>query len=527
MADDNRSLLTGHARQGASTMPRTLWLGDYRVSRNQLSLISGVDDLRFATSFWYGEIDLLDLRAALGDEFFRKLVFHIAAFEANQLGSLAPDLFDLGPFSDLYTDRFATLWSTVFARVWAQWRYEHDCPDYLGPQILGRTGRTIPPVGNRPPSPIETLAMCGGGKDSLVALRLLERAGIPYASLGYAHSIYGNPEAQHSLLDRLLDCCQPRGRYRQWVYDDFLHSPVIALRPDFGARSLTAAETPSSVFGALPLMLAAGFKNLVVGHERSADTGNLVWTVTGEDVNHQWGKSLEAERLLNEYIRSELIEDVSYFSVLKPLYDVAIFALLTEHEDAVARTHSCNLRKPWCEECAKCAYVWINYMAYLSPDVVLPMFRTNLLDNPTNELAFRQMLGLEDHTPFECVGQVDEARLAFELCRRRGLRGQAMEIFEREVPAVDVAEILERRGCVDLSNSGIPAEIRIRLDPLLLNAQVSVEHLRHTLEQSTPDSESSSITLLIKPAEDAADQFVTGVGVATERVEAQISVSTR
>ena len=43
----------------------------------------------------------------------------------------------------------------------------------------------------------------------------------------------------------------------------------------------------------------------------------------------------------------------------------------------------------------------------------------NLLELPENQLSFRQLLGLEAHTPFECVGGVPEARLAFELCCRK------------------------------------------------------------------------------------------------------------
>ncbi|MGH2534463.1 MAG: hypothetical protein ACRDJW_19520 [Thermomicrobiales bacterium] len=190
-------------------MPRVLWLGDYRVSPHQLSLEFGVDALRFTTSYWYSDVDLLAIERALGRPFFRKLVFHIAAFEANKLGSLAPDRFDLGPFADLYTDAFERLWRTVFRRVWAQWRYEHDRPHYDGPRIDG-TSRACPsPVAIGRPGPVEALVFRGGGKDSLVAMRLLEEAGIPYASYAYAHSIYGRAETQHRLIDGLLDACRP------------------------------------------------------------------------------------------------------------------------------------------------------------------------------------------------------------------------------------------------------------------------------------------------------------------------------
>jgi hypothetical protein len=452
------------------SMARTLWLGEYAVSTNQISLCFGVDDLRFTTSYWYGDLDLRALERDLGAPFFRKLVFHIAAFEANKLGSLAPERFDLGPFADLCTEAFADLWLTVFRRVWAQWRYEHNLPGYLGPAILGTQGPVASAVTVGGVGPVETLAFCGGGKDSLVALRLLERAGIPYASFAYAHSVYGQAAEQHRLIDGLIDTCHPARRHRQWVFDDFLDSPVAELRPDLGVRSLTAAETPSSLFGALPVALAHGYRYLAVAHERSADHGNLVWDATGEEVNHQWGKSLEAERLLAAYVQQELVTDLAYFSILKPLSDVVIFSLLGDHVDAVARTHSCNRKKPWCEECPKCAYVWLNLRAYLPPDALGGMFRSDPLDNPANDVWFRQMLGLAEHTPFECVGQVDEARLAFELCRRRGMQGRAMEMFAREVPPVDVAATLARLTAVDPLHCAMPAGIGEKVLPLLVDA---------------------------------------------------------
>lgn len=107
--------------------------------------------------------------------------------------------------------------------------------------------------------------------------------------------------------------------------------------------------------------------------------------------------------------------------------------MLRQDLDSVPFTHSCNLTKPWCKKCAKCAYVWLNYMAYLPVELVNQMFQVNLFDLPENQLWFRQMLGLEKHTPFECIGQINESRLAFELCRRKGLTGKAMTMFIDEV----------------------------------------------------------------------------------------------
>ena len=120
----------------------------------------------------------------------------------------------------------------------------------------------------------------------------------------------------------------------------------------------------------------------------------------------------------------ELVAGLSYSSVLKPVHDVLIFRALAESLDAVPATHSCNVAKPWCLSCAKCAYVWLGYQAFLPAATNRATFGDrNLLDDPANQLWFEQMLGLADHTPFECIGQIDEARLAFELLRRRGVTG--------------------------------------------------------------------------------------------------------
>ena len=107
-----------------------------------------------------------------------------------------------------------------------------------------------------------------------------------------------------------------------------------------GIRSRICAETPAAIMGAIPVALAHGYQYMSLGHERSADSLNLVWHATGEGINHQWGKSLEAELLIDNYIRQHLISGLTYFSLLKPIHDVVIFSLLNDDRPAVARTHS-------------------------------------------------------------------------------------------------------------------------------------------------------------------------------------------
>jgi hypothetical protein len=440
----------------------TLWLGKHTQSRHQISFEFGLNDLRFNASYWYADVDFNSLKEKYGTEFLLRIFFHIVAFTANTLVSLSPNRFDPGPYSRFCTSNFWELWNAIVRGAWGQWRYEHNMPEYLGPELV-TTPRAVDAVPIKvKPEEVQTLAFCGGGKDTLVSVKLLQRAGVQFDTVDYSSSIYGLASKQHQLCDSLLDAAvvPKTNRRRIWCYDDLTDSPVLDLYPEFGAHGLTAAETPASVFLALPLVLQHGYTDLCFGHERSADTGNLVWERTGEEINHQWGKSSEAQKLINDYIRMNLLVNCNYFSILKPIYDVLIFNLLNQDKDAVVFTHSCNIQKPWCGRCPKCAYVWINYMAYLPGEVVHPIFNgQNLLDVPENQLSFRQMLGLEAHTPFECIGQIDEVKLAFELCRRKGLKGFAMNVFEREVPPVNVTLLMQRYLEIDESCE-LPTNLR-------------------------------------------------------------------
>ncbi len=474
--------------------PGTLWLGRHTRSRHQLSLEFGLDDLRFSASYWYGDVDLVALEERAGQEVLERLYFHIAAFTASTLVSLRPTTFDPGQYQRFCTAEFWSLWTQVVRGVWAQWRFEHDLPDYAGPELLGSPSgspaRPASAAADRPADRPETLAFFGGGKDSVVSLRILERIAGRCDTLVYSSSVYGAADRQHTLCDDLLDSLgtPTATRRRVWAYDDILGSPVLRLSPQRGSSGLTAAETPASLFVALPLVLEHGYKRLCLGHERSADRGNVVWARTGESVNHQWGKTLECERLLAHYLRSQLVDDCHYFSPLKPVHDPLILTMLASDPTSVPFTHSCNVAKPWCGSCAKCAYVWLSYRAYLPPDVVARTFPGlgNLLDAPENQAWFRGLLGLTDHTPFECVGGVDETRLAFELCRRRGVSGDAMAMFEHEIPAVDVEPLLKRYLSVDQVAETCPADLRGPLaGHLLAAADTAWEHFALALRPET------------------------------------------
>lgn len=427
----------------------------------QLFVRCSVNGIQFTSSIWYEGLDLGALSARWGEAFMRRVFFHIAAFEVNKLGSLRADVVDWGSCSDLVTESFEALWRAVFHNVWAQWRYENGVPDYSGPvfEVRPEAARSASP------RPIarnlerdRILSFFAGGKDSLVAAKILEAVDVDYESLTYYASFYGTMASQHDLVGRIMPYIAPLRHRRQWIFDDFLDSPVLELFNPYGARTLTAAETPSSVFGVLPYVLADDVSHIALAHERSADKGQLTWDVTGEEINHQWGKSCEAERLINTYLQNELIEDFSYFSLLKPIYDLSIFNALRRHDEAVPFTHSCNMHKPWCLRCPKCLYVWLGYAAFLDRDVVLETFGADdLLAREDNRRTYRELVGLERRLPFECIGEADEAALLMKLAEARGFGGSVVDACRPALERLDVGAALDRYLAVVAEDTSLPA----------------------------------------------------------------------
>ncbi len=442
-------------------------------SSHQLVLRFTLDRLTFSTTYWYPETDLLELEQRFGREMVERLFLHVALFEINKIASLRPESIHLGRYAGYLTEGLARLWTRIFEKVWAQWRYENSLPDEPPPRFADSiVHRRASPV-RRDRQNGDLLLFCGGGKDSLVAMKLLERAGIPYASLAYSSSVYGAAKPQLRLIDRLLDAGIPTRRHRQIVLDDFFDAPVLELYgEELGVQTVTAAETPGSIFATLPVLLAHGYGYAVLGHEASSNRGNLVWSATGEEVNHQWGKSVEAERLLDDYIRTELIEDIGVFSLLMPIHDPVIFELLQRDERAIVATHSCNIVKPWCRRCPKCAYVWLSYRGYLAEEPVQALFGEELLEVAENYGFFEDMVGLGEHTPFECIGQIEESRLALSLCVARGLAGpRGLELAGR-VPPLDVEGVIDTFARVHADTARLPEHVASRVLPLMEEAAV-------------------------------------------------------
>jgi len=257
------------------------------------------------------------------------------------------------------------------------------------------------------------LVPIGGGKDSVVTLELLRRAGKTIRPL----------------------IMNPRGATRECArVAGFPLEEVLVIRRkidptllDLNAKGYLNGHTPFSAMLAFYTRLASvlsGIPNVALSNESSANES----TVKGSYVNHQYSKSLEFEDDFRAYSPS-----FNYFSFLRPLSELQIamlFSRFTAYHDVF---RSCNVGSKediWCGHCAKCLFAYIILSPFIAPERLNAIFGKSMLDDTTLDLEFRQLLGLAETKPFECVGTVSEVRQALQMAVERWYKDRRPKLLE-------------------------------------------------------------------------------------------------
>jgi len=258
-----------------------------------------------------------------------------------------------------------------------------------------------------PPSPVRldpprlTCVPVGGGKDSIVTIECLKQAGEPLVlfSLGKADPIEATI-AQAGLpfirATRTLD-------------------PAL-----FALNAAGALNGHVPITGILSLVVLAcsiihGFDAIAMSNEHSASAPNVA------DVNHQYSKSFEFEQALSGFIDDYVTTGVRYFSLLRPLTEVAIARRFARHAEYLPIFRSCNTafrQSPerrsgnWCCDCPKCRFVYLALASFVDRQRLTATFGRDMLDDPAQIDGFAELCGLARHKPFECVGEVEESAAA-------------------------------------------------------------------------------------------------------------------
>ncbi len=299
-------------------------------------------------------------------------------------------------------------------------------------QIVCKEGDGQPVTDNRVYE--GALVPVGGGKDSVVSLELLQKEAIT------TYCINGN-ETTRNVIDI---CTNRKGDY---VAKRKLDATLLELNK----QGFLNGHIPFSAVVAFSAVISAflsGNKYIALSNETSANET----TVKDSFVNHQYSKSFEFEKDFTEYFKTMTTSDIHYFSMLRPLTEIQIAWLFARSKKYHKAFRSCNVGSKkgiWCCDCPKCLFVYIILSPFLSQDELVEIFGENLLNKESLDLNFRELTGIEENKPFECVGTRKEVLVALKAFMASG--GNSM-LTDRYAPFIQKAsgelqEMLEEWVC--------------------------------------------------------------------------------
>ena len=281
------------------------------------------------------------------------------------------------------------------------------------------------------------LVAIGGGKDSLVTIEALRAAGIAQTVTWIGSS-------------PLIRACAERTGLPTYNITRTLAPELF----DYNKRGALNGHIPVTAVNSAILVLAALLRDadqVVFSNERSASYGSLI-PGTGE-VNHQWSKGWAFERDFAAEVKRTIAADLSYYSLLRPLSELAVARQFARSDRYDAHFSSCNRNfhilgerpaQRWCGVCPKCHFVFLALAPFMPKPRLLNIFGRNLLDESEQAAGFDALLEYRDHKPFECVGEGSESRAAMAaLAQSASWREDALvERFAREVaPQLDAGDL--------------------------------------------------------------------------------------
>lgn len=285
-----------------------------------------------------------------------------------------------------------------------EFAFRNQLPHALRPEFVISDPTEPEPLAYQPGE--RPVVGMGGGKDSIVSMELLTRAGKQPVLFAVNANQVMRDVAEVADIKLLV----AKRRLDQQLFD----------LNDLGAHNGHVPVTAINSLIAVAASVLHGLGPVVMSNERSASSPNLRWE--GQEINHQWSKSLVAERRLAETLTAYVGDELGYFSLLRPLSELhiaRIFAENTTYDDVFT---SCNvafkLRRAttsWCGNCPKCRFVFLAFAPFMTRERLTGIFNKNLLDDALQLPGYRELTGLDGQKPFECVGEIEESLVALRL----------------------------------------------------------------------------------------------------------------
>ncbi|RRU25515.1 UDP-N-acetyl-alpha-D-muramoyl-L-alanyl-L-glutamate epimerase [Stenotrophomonas sp. 278] len=303
------------------------------------------------------------------------------------------------------------------------------------------------------------LVAIGGGKDSLVSIEALRALGVEETVTWIGGS-------------QLIRACAERTGLPTLNIGRVLAPELFELNRQGAWNGHIPVTAVNSAIMALAALLQ-GVNQVVFSNERSASYGSQI-PGTGE-VNHQWSKGWAFEQAFGEHLEKHVAADLQYYSLLRPLSELAVARQFARSDFYDAHFSSCNRNfhilgeRPvnrWCGVCPKCHFVFLALAPFMPKTRLVRIFGRNLLDDAEQAGGFDALLEFQDHKPFECVGEGRESRAAMATLAARPEWSEDVLVkrFIQEIqPQLEASELSIEPLLVLEGEHRIPASIWERL----------------------------------------------------------------
>ena len=243
----------------------------------------------------------------------------------------------------------------------------------------------------------------GGGKDSNVTLELLKQS---------TQKRFGFRINQEEVSKK---CAEISGLKDDEIIE--VNRKIDSNLIELNKQGFLNGHTPfSSLVAFITYFVAVSLnkKYIALSNEDSANESN----VDGENINHQYSKTLEFENDFRNYVTKFICANgPEYFSMLRPINELQIAKLFSEFEEYHNVFKSCNVgskTKPWkwCCSCPKCLFAFIILSPFLYQEKLIKIFGEDLFEKKELLQTFIELCGYGEIKPFECVGTYQEVRYA-------------------------------------------------------------------------------------------------------------------
>src|SRR5215475_10917918 len=236
----------------------------------------------------------------IADEYLNNAIFHLSLIESFSYWKATAS-----PVIEVHTGTLSEeqthWWHDLLINSMGEFFYRNDV-DFTPKDFV----KIVPITGANPsksytgPMPIRSLLTIGDDRDSALASALLRDSERPFTCMML------NPSSAATIVARYVTARQPV-IVRRAICPELL---------ELNRRGFLNGHTPFSAYlaflGAACLLLY-GYSNVIVANERSSDEGNVRYR--GEDINHQYSKSLRFEKFFDEYLSKYIGANGRYFSL--------------------------------------------------------------------------------------------------------------------------------------------------------------------------------------------------------------------